>query len=1095
MALTGEVNLVWAAQVSLVELGARLTSFVETRASVTTFRLARRASPITACHKMPEEIAEMIVVMIRDMAFERNLKKWVQVGMCLARTCTTLSHISADEIDDILNMPVSAVFDDAAFDEEADRRHEEGLERWHSELTDLKGKSDIAKCVRIFAEEFSIRPYFMISRLYHTPNAPYEVTADAKAYLILPLARAPVVFLSIDFTSVDEKVSFGVESVVDDSLLTGLTADQHKKFSAAARALNLLPYDADEDELLYATYCNDEKEDVFRRFHRGAICTGEKEDSDVPEEGEGKESILDSATIFCRPDHCTTTSVWNNMPISAINKELADFKHLLQIFIEDAEIRAQAIAQLRSYLEEFCTTSDDRIDPCRHFFEEVIARSFLVIYISVLEGVTSDVELKCANLWDFARQLLRIRQDTPVGLRSFLMDHVMKLRRESRRTREQLQESTASSSSCRDDFSTTRSPPPQQASAVMVNIQPSSSVRYQPSQAEHQMNIELSPISLESLAEHIYGAQTWDYPLDPLAPLNPRLSHSLEPEALGFQQNYVSLASTSLTPESTRSASILTAEEEVEPSSTRSSCAPTPSSQPKLQATHASAASSPPLTNPPISPLDRARALPEAPSPKSIGLSEAPLTATVNEVSIPEEATNKRKSRLPARSFARSINDTISRVDRPLTQTTSRSTVETESRERLRRSAEYDRRVPKRPRTFTDPVVEPSSKPTASTVRGPIPRAIDRQYAFPENVYEGPTTFPNQAFERVCPFKVFSDRYPCRVSDCHLFQDIVPHECLALLAPSRSLAHVISKKASKPSFNTCPPPASSSMAQQVLRTASQWAVPASFALFVGQLSLYDVKGGSRAVIFDRLSGVKDTVVNEGTHFLIPWLQKAIVYDVRTKPRNISTTTGSKDLQMVSLTLRVLHRPEVKMLPKIYQSLGLDYDERVLPSIGNEVLKSIVAQFDAAELITQRESVSNRIRTDLLRRAQEFNIALEDVSITHMTFGKEFTRAVEQKQIAQQDAERSRFIVEKAEQERQANVIRAEGEAESADTISKAVARAGDGLIMIRRIEASREIAQTLAGNPNVTYLPGGGGGEGAKDGGSKGTGLLLGLRS
>jgi prohibitin 1 len=174
-----------------------------------------------------------------------------------------------------------------------------------------------------------------------------------------------------------------------------------------------------------------------------------------------------------------------------------------------------------------------------------------------------------------------------------------------------------------------------------------------------------------------------------------------------------------------------------------------------------------------------------------------------------------------------------------------------------------------------------------------------------------------------------------------------------------------------------------------------------------------------------------------------------------------------------------------------QNLGQDYDERVLPSIGNEVLKSIVAQFDAAELITQREAVSNRIRTDLLRRAQEFNIALEDVSITHMTFGREFTRAVEQKQIAQQDAERARFIVEKAEQERQANVIRAEGEAESADIISKAVAKAGDGLIQIRRIEASRDIAATLAGNPNVTYLPGGEGG----DGKGKSTSLLLGLRN
>lgn len=181
-------------------------------------------------------------------------------------------------------------------------------------------------------------------------------------------------------------------------------------------------------------------------------------------------------------------------------------------------------------------------------------------------------------------------------------------------------------------------------------------------------------------------------------------------------------------------------------------------------------------------------------------------------------------------------------------------------------------------------------------------------------------------------------------------------------------------------------------------TIARIALPLALTAAALQLSMYNVEGGHRAVIFDRLQGVVAGSVGEGTHFLFPWLQKPIIFDVRTKPRNISTTTGSRDMQTVSLTLRVLHRPAHAQLSEIYQRLGMDYDDRVLPSIGNEVLKSIVAQFDAGELITQREAVSTRIRTELLKRSAEFNIVLEDVSITHLSFGKEFTDAVEQKVI-------------------------------------------------------------------------------------------------
>jgi prohibitin 1 len=255
--------------------------------------------------------------------------------------------------------------------------------------------------------------------------------------------------------------------------------------------------------------------------------------------------------------------------------------------------------------------------------------------------------------------------------------------------------------------------------------------------------------------------------------------------------------------------------------------------------------------------------------------------------------------------------------------------------------------------------------------------------------------------------------------------------------------------------------------------------------------LYNVDGGERGVLFDSLrGGIMPDTVGEGTHFFIPLIQRPTVLDVRTRPREIPSVTGTKDLQMVNIKLRVLWRPVLDKLPKLYQELGADYDERVLPSIGNEVLKSVVAQYNAEELLSKRGEVSAQIKKELHKRAEHFYIELDDVAITHLTFGREFMRAIESKQVAQQEAERQQWVVARAEQERIAIVTRAEGEAEAANIITQGLEKAGNALIEVRRIDAAKEIAGKLAGGRNIVYLPSGGGGGGA---GGGGPGLLLGI--
>ena len=104
-----------------------------------------------------------------------------------------------------------------------------------------------------------------------------------------------------------------------------------------------------------------------------------------------------------------------------------------------------------------------------------------------------------------------------------------------------------------------------------------------------------------------------------------------------------------------------------------------------------------------------------------------------------------------------------------------------------------------------------------------------------------------------------------------------------------------------------------------------------------------------------------------------------------------------------------------------------------------------------------------------QRSQDFRILIDDVSITELTFGQEFTTAIEEKQITQQQAERARYLVQKAIQDKNSAIIKAEGEARAAELLGPVLGQS-PAYIQLKRIEAAREIADLLANSNSKAYL-------------------------
>lgn len=240
---------------------------------------------------------------------------------------------------------------------------------------------------------------------------------------------------------------------------------------------------------------------------------------------------------------------------------------------------------------------------------------------------------------------------------------------------------------------------------------------------------------------------------------------------------------------------------------------------------------------------------------------------------------------------------------------------------------------------------------------------------------------------------------------------------------------------------------------------------------VGGSFFFIVQPGEVKIKFNRFRGMQQNVYKEGLHFRIPFVEQLETYDVRIKPVDISSVTSTKDQQQIDINLRVLYRPIEEEVPNIHLGLGRDYQDRYIKPIAMEVVKTVLAQYDADQLLKQREKISAEVKSLYTTRIKEFHCIVDDVVLTDLKFSAQYKKAVEDKQIAQQMAEREKYIVEKNEQIFKANLIELEAQAEGARLVSLAQKEHGDAYIKLKKLEAAKKIAENMAMNPNVTFVP------------------------
>ena len=205
-----------------------------------------------------------------------------------------------------------------------------------------------------------------------------------------------------------------------------------------------------------------------------------------------------------------------------------------------------------------------------------------------------------------------------------------------------------------------------------------------------------------------------------------------------------------------------------------------------------------------------------------------------------------------------------------------------------------------------------------------------------------------------------------------------------------------------------------------------------FFVLLGLLrSCVTIGPGDRGIVI-RMGKVQDRVLTEGMHFIVPYTDSVQKMSVRIQKSEINTDAASKDLQTVRTTVVINWHIDPLAVNTVYQSLG-EMEEvisRILGPAVSEVLKAATAKHSATDILIKRGELKDEIDKNLVTRVQRYHIEIDGVSLTDFTFSPEFAKAIEEKQVAEQEAQKAVYIAQQAEQQAKAKINQARGESES-----------------------------------------------------------------